>query len=117
MPNLMYMTTFSDMKSHDDHWSAFGKTDEWQKLLRMDEYKNTVSKAIHTCFIRHRIRIFNVSSLYVLTSSSAPSPRREGEQKITFLLSPSPLERDLGRGQPGILILAIASSTSMLVIS
>jgi len=45
MPNLMYMTTFSDMKSHDEKWSAFGKTDEWQRLLGMDEYKNTVSKA------------------------------------------------------------------------
>jgi hypothetical protein len=44
-PNLMYMTTFSDMKSHDDHWSAFGKTEEWKKLSGMDEYKNTVSKA------------------------------------------------------------------------
>jgi hypothetical protein len=41
----MYMTTFSDMKSHDDHWSAFGKTEEWKKLSGMDEYKNTVSKA------------------------------------------------------------------------
>jgi NIPSNAP len=45
MPNLMYMTTFSDMKSHDEHWSAFGKTEEWKKLSGMDEYKNTVSKA------------------------------------------------------------------------
>jgi hypothetical protein len=45
MPNLMYMTTFSDMKSHDEHWSAFGKTDEWKKLSGMEEYKNTVSKA------------------------------------------------------------------------
>jgi len=45
MPNLMYMTTFTDMKSHDDHWSAFGKTEEWKKLSGMDEYKNTVSKA------------------------------------------------------------------------
>lgn len=44
-PNLMYLTTFSDMKSHDDHWSAFGKTEEWKKLSGMDEYKNTVSKA------------------------------------------------------------------------
>jgi len=44
-PNLMYLTTFSDMKSHDDHWSAFGKTDEWKKLSGMEEYKNTVSKA------------------------------------------------------------------------
>jgi hypothetical protein len=45
MPNLMYMTTFSDMKSHDDHWKAFGATDEWKKLSGMEEYKNTVSKA------------------------------------------------------------------------
>ena len=45
MPNLMYMTSFSDMKSHDEHWSAFGKTDEWKKLSGMEEYKNTVSKA------------------------------------------------------------------------
>jgi hypothetical protein len=45
MPNLMYMTTFSDMKSHDEHWKAFGATDEWKKLSGMDEYKNTVSKA------------------------------------------------------------------------
>jgi hypothetical protein len=45
MPNLMYMTTFSDMKSHDDHWKAFGATEEWKKLSGMEEYKNTVSKA------------------------------------------------------------------------
>jgi hypothetical protein len=45
MPNLMYMTTFTDMKSHDDHWRAFGATDEWKKLSGMEEYKNTVSKA------------------------------------------------------------------------
>jgi hypothetical protein len=44
-PNLMYMTTFSDMKSHDDHWKAFTSSDEWKKLSGMDEYKNTVSKA------------------------------------------------------------------------
>ena len=45
MPNLMYMTTFSDMKSHDEHWKAFGSSDGWKKLSGMDEYKNTVSKA------------------------------------------------------------------------
>jgi hypothetical protein len=45
MPNLMYMTTFADMKSHDEHWKAFGATDEWKKLSGMEEYKNTVSKA------------------------------------------------------------------------
>lgn len=44
-PRLMYMTTYADMKSHDDHWKAFGATDGWKKLSGMEEYKNTVSKA------------------------------------------------------------------------
>jgi hypothetical protein len=44
MPNLMYMTTFADMKSHDEQWNAFRETDEWKKLSGMEEYKNTVSK-------------------------------------------------------------------------
>ena len=43
MPNLMYMTTFSDMKSHDEHWAAFGSHPNWKKLKGMEEYKNTVS--------------------------------------------------------------------------
>ncbi len=45
MPNLMYMTTFSDMKSHDQHWKTFVDSDGWKKLSTLDEYKNTVSKA------------------------------------------------------------------------
>ncbi len=44
-PNLMYMTTFADMKSHDAHWKEFGSSPEWKKLSALDEYKNTVSKA------------------------------------------------------------------------
>lgn len=44
-PNLMYMITFSDMKSHDEHWNAFRDSEGWKKLSGMDEYKNTVSKA------------------------------------------------------------------------
>lgn len=43
MPNLMYMTTFTDMVSHDDHWKAFSAAPEWKKLSAMDEYKNAVS--------------------------------------------------------------------------
>ncbi|MCX6254159.1 MAG: NIPSNAP family protein [Bacteroidia bacterium] len=43
MPNLMYMITFSDMKSHDEHWKAFVGSEGWKKLSGMDEYKNTVS--------------------------------------------------------------------------
>ena len=44
-PRLMYMTTYADMKSHDDHWKAFRDSDAWKKLSGMEEYKNTVSKA------------------------------------------------------------------------
>jgi hypothetical protein len=39
------MTTFADMKTHDEQWNAFRVTDEWKKLSGMEEYKNTVSKA------------------------------------------------------------------------
>jgi hypothetical protein len=45
-PRLMYMTTYADMKSHDEHWNAFRDTDEWKKLSGMEEYKNTVIKPI-----------------------------------------------------------------------
>jgi hypothetical protein len=44
-PNLMYMTTFSDMASHDAHWKAFGASEGWKTLSGKEEYKNTVSKA------------------------------------------------------------------------
>ena len=43
MPNLMYMTTFKDMKSHDEHWDAFRSHPVWEKLKNMEEYKHTVS--------------------------------------------------------------------------
>jgi hypothetical protein len=43
-PNLMYMTTFTDMKSHDEHWKSFGATNEWKTLSAKEEYKNTVSR-------------------------------------------------------------------------
>ncbi len=43
-PNLMYMTTFSDLKSHDELWKAFGGSPEWKKISGLEEYKNTVSK-------------------------------------------------------------------------
>jgi len=44
-PNLMYMITFSDMASHDEHWKAFRDSEGWKTLSGKEEYKNTVSKA------------------------------------------------------------------------
>ncbi|WP_159476636.1 NIPSNAP family protein [Dyadobacter sp. 3J3] len=44
MPNLMYMTTFENKASRDQHWDAFGKDDYWKKLVAMPEYAHNVSK-------------------------------------------------------------------------
>ena len=45
MPNLMYMTTFSDQESRDEHWKAFGDASEWKELIAMPKYDNNVSHA------------------------------------------------------------------------
>jgi hypothetical protein len=44
MPNLMYMTTFDNKQSRDEHWKNFGQDAEWKKLSSMKEYQNNVSK-------------------------------------------------------------------------
>ena len=44
MPRLMYMTTYADMKSHDEHWAAFRNSVEWKTLSAKEEYKNSTSK-------------------------------------------------------------------------
>ena len=43
-PRLMYMTTYADMKSHDEHWNAFRNSPEWKTLSSMEEYRNATSK-------------------------------------------------------------------------
>ena len=43
MPNLMYMTTFDNQKSRDEHWKAFGDDPDWNKLKSDKQYDNTVS--------------------------------------------------------------------------
>ncbi|NIJ50939.1 NIPSNAP family protein [Dyadobacter arcticus] len=46
MPNLMYLTTFSDKASRDAHWKSFSDDAEWGKVKTMPEYQNNVSKNI-----------------------------------------------------------------------
>lgn len=41
-PRLMYMTTYSDMQSQKEHWSAFSNHPDWQSLRVKEEYANTV---------------------------------------------------------------------------
>ncbi|MEM6343666.1 MAG: NIPSNAP family protein [Bacteroidota bacterium] len=45
MPNLMYMTTFSNMESRDAHWKSFVESPRWETLKAMEKYQNTVSNA------------------------------------------------------------------------
>lgn len=46
MPNLMYMTTFSNMEEHDKHWAEFRAHPEWKTLSGMEKYQHTVSKSV-----------------------------------------------------------------------
>ncbi|WP_258097858.1 NIPSNAP family protein [Marinoscillum pacificum] len=45
MPNLMYMTTFSNQESRDEHWKSFGDAPEWKELIGNSYYDNNVSHA------------------------------------------------------------------------
>ena len=44
MPNLIYMTTFSDMDSEITHWDAFRTDPQWEEMKVMEEYQNNVSR-------------------------------------------------------------------------
>ncbi len=43
MPHLMYMITFSDTTSQQEHWDAFRAHPDWLKMKDLDRYQNTVS--------------------------------------------------------------------------
>jgi hypothetical protein len=43
-PRLMYLTTYADMKSHDEHWVAFRNSPEWKALFSMEEYNHATSE-------------------------------------------------------------------------
>lgn len=43
MPNLMYMTTYSDQVDRDAHWKAFSASAEWKAMSSLPKYLNTVS--------------------------------------------------------------------------
>ena len=45
MPNLMYMTTFDNKASQDEHWDAFRSAPAWLELKADKQYANTVSRS------------------------------------------------------------------------
>ncbi len=44
LPNLTYMLSASDMAAHKAHWKAFIAHPEWDRMKKMEKYKETVSK-------------------------------------------------------------------------
>lgn len=44
MPRLIYMTTYANMKTHDECWAKFRIHPDWKRISGMEEYKNTTSK-------------------------------------------------------------------------
>ena len=45
MPNLMYMTSFDNITSREEHWKTFTNDPQWKQLKEMPEYQHNVSKA------------------------------------------------------------------------
>lgn len=44
MPCLTYLLAFKDKAHHVEAWSKFGAHPEWQRILKLEEYANTVSQ-------------------------------------------------------------------------
>ncbi len=42
-PCLTYLLAFKDMEAHKEAWSKFGPHPEWQRIIKLEEYANTVS--------------------------------------------------------------------------
>ena len=45
MPNLMYLTTYSNMKSRDEHWKTFGSDPKWKRISALPEYQHNMKTA------------------------------------------------------------------------
>jgi hypothetical protein len=43
MPHLMYMITFADEKSQEEHWNTFRDHPDWLGMKDLERYQNTVS--------------------------------------------------------------------------
>jgi len=44
MPNLMYVTSFDNKASRDEHWKTFGGDPAWKAMSSAPEYQHNVSK-------------------------------------------------------------------------
>jgi hypothetical protein len=51
MPCLTYMVAFKDMEERNANWEKFGPHSEWQRIVGLPEYVNTVSN-IYRVFLK-----------------------------------------------------------------
>jgi hypothetical protein len=45
MPNLMYLTTFDNKASREEHWKAFSADAQWKALLAQPEYAHNMNRS------------------------------------------------------------------------
>lgn len=43
MPCLTYLLAFKDKEEHQQAWSKFGPHPEWQRIIKLEEYKNAMN--------------------------------------------------------------------------
>lgn len=43
MPCLTYIVAFKDLEERDETWSKFGPHPEWKRIVKLEEYSNSVS--------------------------------------------------------------------------
>jgi hypothetical protein len=48
LPALTYMVTFKNMEERDKAWKAFGPDPDWQRVSKLPEYANSVSRIFKT---------------------------------------------------------------------
>lgn len=46
MPCLTYLLAFKDKAAHEAAWSKFGPHAEWQRIIKLDEYANSMNEII-----------------------------------------------------------------------
>jgi len=46
MPCLTYLLAFKDKEAHAEAWSKFGPHPEWQRIIKLEEYANSMNEII-----------------------------------------------------------------------
>ena len=72
MPNLIYMTSFSDMKAHDEHWKEFGSSSEWNSPFTPATRASSVISATARASVTIRVPASRARASRMSTSGRPP---------------------------------------------